>query len=83
MTAKHRALNIACGDPDETIQLLKAIAISAKGEPKIRVVERPKVDVEKTWADLQSISELIDIPEQTPLSSGVSEFVSWYEGYVK
>jgi len=83
MTAKHSALNIACGDPDETIQLLKEIAISAKGEPKIRVAERPKVDVEKTWADLQSISELIDIPEQTPLSSGVSEFVSWYESYVK
>ena len=83
MTAEHRALNIACGDPDETIKLLKMIAISAKSVPKIRVVERPKVDVEKTWADLQSISELIDIPEQTPLSSGVSEFVSWYESYVK
>lgn len=46
MTAEHRALNIACGDPDETIKLLKMIAISAKSVPKIRVVERPKVDVE-------------------------------------
>ena len=83
LTPKHRALNIACGDPDETIQLLKAIANSAKGDPKIHVVERPKVDVEKTWADLQSISELINLPPQTPLAFGVTEFVSWYESYVK
>lgn len=83
LTAKHRSLNIACGDPDETIQMLKAIAIAAKGEPKIRIVERPKVDVEKTWADLQNISELITLPRQTPLVSGVSEFVSWYESYIK
>ena len=83
LTAKHRSLNIACGDPDETIQMLKAIAIAANGEPKIRVVERPKVDVEKTWADLQNISELISLPVQTPLASGVAEFAAWYESYVK
>ena len=83
LTAKHRSLNIACGDPDETIQMLKAIAIATKSEPKIRIVERPKVDVEKTWADLQNISELITLPQQTPLVSGVREFVSWYESYVK
>ena len=83
LTAKHRSLNIACGDPDETIQMLNAIAIAANGEPKIRVVERPKVDVEKTWADLQNISELISLPVQTPLASGVAEFAAWYESYVK
>ena len=63
--------------------MLKAIAIAANGEPKIRVVERPKVDVEKTWADLQNISELISLPVQTPLASGVAEFAAWYESYVK
>ncbi len=83
LPAKHRAVNIACGNPDETIQLLREIANSAKIEPKIKVVERPKVDVEKTWADLDIVSNLISLPAQTPLASGVSEFVAWYESYIK
>lgn len=83
LTANHRAVNIACGNPDQTIQLLREIANSAKIEPKIKVVERPKVDVEKTWADLHNVSNLISLPAQTPLASGVHEFVAWYESYVK
>ncbi len=83
LTANHRAINIACGNPDETIQLLRELANSTKIEPKIKVVERPKVDVEKTWADLHDVSNLISLPAQTPLALGVREFVTWYESYVK
>lgn len=83
LSAEHRAVNIACGNPDETIQLLMEIANSLRIEPKIKIVERPKVDVEKTWADLQNVSKLISLPAQTPLASGVGEFVTWYESYVK
>ena len=83
LTPEHRAINIACGNPEETIQFLNTIAKFAKSEPRIRVVERPKVDVEKTWADLGNVSNLIALPEQTPMAIGVSEFVSWYESYVK
>jgi hypothetical protein len=46
-------------------------------------VPRPKVDVEKTWADLKKISELIELPTQTPMSEGITNFVSWYESNVK
>ncbi len=83
LTPEHRAINIACGNPEETIQFLNTIAKFAKSEPIVRVVERPKVDVEKTWADLGNVSKLITLPEQTPMASGVSKFVSWYESYVK
>ena len=83
LSPKHRAVNIACGNPEETIQLLNTIAKFAKSEPRIRIVERPKVDVEKTWADLENVSNLVSLPEQTPMALGVSEFVSWYESYVK
>ena len=76
-------MNIACGNPEETIQFLNTIAKFAKSEPEVRVVERPKVDVEKTWADLGNVSNLIALPEQTPMALGVSQFVSWYESYVK
>jgi UDP-glucuronate 4-epimerase len=82
LSPEHRAVNIACGNPEETIKFLNAIAKYSKSQPRIRVVERPKVDVEKTWADLENVSNLIALPGQTPMASGVSEFVSWYERYV-
>jgi UDP-glucuronate 4-epimerase len=83
LTREHRAINIACGEPNETINFLNTIADCAKSAAKIKVVPRPKVDVEKTWADLKKISELIELPRQTPVSEGVAEFVSWYESNVK
>jgi UDP-glucuronate 4-epimerase len=83
LSAEHRSINIACGEPDETINFLNAIADCAKLPAKIKVVERPKVDVEKTWADLGKIGGLVTLPKQTPLSEGVANFVSWYEGVVQ
>jgi UDP-glucuronate 4-epimerase len=83
LTREHRAINIACGEPNETINFLNIIADCAKSAAKIKVVPRPKVDVEKTWADLKKISELIELPTQTPMSEGVANFVSWYESDVK
>ncbi len=80
LSPEHRSINIACGEPDETITFLNAIANSAKSPAKIKVVARPKVDVEKTWADLGKISGLVTLPKQTPLPEGVANFVSWYEG---
>jgi hypothetical protein len=47
------------------------------------VIARPSVDVEKTWADLKELSELIELPNQTPISEGVANFVSWYENLIK
>lgn len=83
LTREHRAINIACGEPNETINFLNTIADCAKSAAKIKVVPRPKVDVEKTWADLKKISELIELPTHTPMSEGVANFVSWYESDVK
>ncbi len=80
LSPEHRSINIACGEPDETITLLSAIADCAKSTAKIKIVARPKVDVEKTWADLGKISGLVTLPKQTPLPEGVANFVSWYEG---
>ena len=83
LSSRHRAINIACGKPDETIYFLNTIADCANSPARIKVVERPKVDVEKTWADLEVIKELIDLPKPTPISEGVANFVAWYESTVK
>jgi hypothetical protein len=48
-------------------------------KPKIKIVERPKVDVEKTWADLSEIKKFVTLPARTDLNYGIDQFVSWYE----
>jgi UDP-glucuronate 4-epimerase len=83
LSADHRSINIACGEPDETIKFLNAIADCVKLPPRIKVVPRPKVDVEKTWADLSKIGSLVALPKQTPLSDGVANFVAWHESIVQ
>jgi UDP-glucuronate 4-epimerase len=83
LSTKHRALNIACGEPTETIELLDEIANFANSKVLKKVIARPSVDVEKTWADLKELSELIELPNQTPISEGVANFVSWYENLIK
>ena len=79
LTPEHREFNIACGQPEETINFLNLIADAIGIVPKIRTVERPTVDVEKTWADLTYIQKFVDLPVQTPLSLGTSEFVNWFK----
>jgi UDP-glucuronate 4-epimerase len=75
----HRPLNIAIGQPIETLRFLNLLSDRLGLKPSIKIVERPKVDVEKTWADLSEIRKLINLPNQTDLSSGIDQFVSWYE----
>jgi UDP-glucuronate 4-epimerase len=83
LSSKHRSINIACGEPNETITFLNSIADCAKTVAQIKVVPRPKVDVEKTWADLKTISGLVKLPTQTPMSVGIANFVTWYESAIK
>jgi UDP-glucuronate 4-epimerase len=82
-STEHRALNIACGEPDETLSFLNAISLCAGSVPKIKVVPRPNVDVAKTWANLERLSGIVKLPLQTPISVGISNFVRWYESTIQ
>lgn len=78
LVPEHRALNIACGAPVPTIDLLRELAKWVKiKSPKIEIVTRPNVDVEKTWADLTAISRLVELPISTSLEVGTNAFVDW------
>ena len=78
LKSEHRALNIACGAPVPTLDLLLALANQLKiKKPKIEIVPRPNVDVEKTWAELTAISRLVELPIPTSLEEGTKAFVDW------
>jgi UDP-glucuronate 4-epimerase len=40
-------------------------------------------DVEKTYADVQSLIDYIDYKPQTSIREGVAKFVIWYKTYIK
>jgi UDP-glucuronate 4-epimerase len=40
-------------------------------------------DVEKTYADVQSLFEYVNFKPKTPLDEGVKQFVKWYKEYYK
>ena len=40
-------------------------------------------DVEKTYADVQSLIDYIDYKPQTSIQVGITEFVIWYKNYIK
>ena len=73
------ALNIAADQPIETIDFVNTIASIAKKPLNINIVERPGVDVEKTWADLTKLNQLIGQIAPTSIEVGLNNFYNWFE----
>jgi UDP-glucuronate 4-epimerase len=73
------ALNIAAGQPIETIDFVNTIASIANRPLNINIIERPGVDVEKTWADLTKLNQLIGQVAPTSIEVGLNNFYNWFE----
>ena len=81
ISIKHQgfeALNVSAGEPSETIDLLTDLSNNLKLPAKIKVTERPSVDVEKTWADLHKIQSYVGKTSVTPLEVGIERFSKWF-----
>lgn len=71
-------LNITCGEPIATVQLLELLGKYSETNYTTRELARPDVDVEKTWADLERITNLIGHIQPTNREVAVEQFVNWY-----
>ena len=81
LSVKHQgfeALNVSAGEPSETIDLLNYLSNNLKLPAKIKVTERPSVDVEKTWADLHKTQSYVGKTSVTPLELGIERFSKWF-----
>ena len=77
------SLNIAFGEPIKTSTFLALIAKHLNVEEyKTRNIERPKVDVEKTWANLEKLNSFIVKKERYTLDEEVRMFCNWYKNFV-
>jgi UDP-glucuronate 4-epimerase len=72
-------VNVAAGGPIDTIDFIRPVYDLVGHELKLNIVDRPSVDVEKTWADLSKLNELIGPIEPTPPSVGLYNFYNWYQ----
>ena len=73
------AVNIASGKPVTAKVFAEKIA-GALGEsiPGFKSIERPKADVEKTWANTDLLNRIIGNLPQTNLDEGLKKFADWY-----
>lgn len=75
------ALNISAGQPSQTIEMLNRLSQELGKQARVRITERPSVDVEKTWADLHKIQKYVGLTMATPLDVGISKFSKWFLKY--
>jgi UDP-glucuronate 4-epimerase len=71
-------LNIAAGTPSPTLDLIELFASLTGKQPKIELVARPEIDVEKTWADTTLLESQIGRIQTTPLATGLENFYRWF-----
>ena len=83
VAAPNRVINIGNNNP---VNLLRFIEILEK-ELDIKAIKSfEKIqlgDVEKTYADIAFMKNLIDFQPSTSLEEGIKKFVSWYKDFYK
>lgn len=77
-----KSLNISNGKPSTTLELLNSLAKSLDITTfEYSEIERPKDDVETTWANTLNLDRLIKRIPSTSLEMGISRFVNWYQSF--
>jgi UDP-glucuronate 4-epimerase len=76
--AVPRLLNIGNHQVEEVSELVRLLEDSLGRKAEIRSAPRPAVDVEATYASIDSISALTGFSPKTPLSLGIPRFVAWF-----
>lgn len=75
--APHRIYNVAAGRPERLTRLITVLedALGVRAERHLLPMEPG--DVPETWADVSDLENLIGPIQRTPLTEGVTRFVSW------
>lgn len=77
-TAGVRVLNIGNNRAEEVRTLVALLEEALGRNAVVRDAPRPAVDVEETFAAVDSIHELTGFSPSTALSTGIPRFVSWF-----
>ena len=75
--------NIGNNKPEKLIDFIEQIEIATKKLAMKEYLPMQPGDVEKTYADVQSLIDYIDYKPKKTIQEGVCNFVNWYENYYK
>jgi len=75
--------NIGNNKPEKLADFIEEIELATKQNCMKEYLPMQPGDVEKTYADVQSLIDYIDYKPITSIQAGISNFVNWYKSYYK
>lgn len=82
-SAPYKLYNIGNNSPVKLLDFIKNIEKSTGKKAKMNMKDMQAGDVEKTWADVDSLIHEFDYKPNTAVSVGIKNFVDWYREYYK
>ncbi len=75
--------NIGNNSPEKLGDFIETIEMAIGKNAKKELLPMQDGDVERTYADVQSLIDYIGYKPQTPIQDGITNFVNWYKNYYK
>ncbi|MFP4487955.1 MAG: NAD-dependent epimerase [Bacteroidales bacterium] len=79
--APYSIYNIGNNSPVKLMDFIEAIEKELKMEAKKELRPMQAGDVPATWADVNSLIEVIGYRPSTPVKTGIKKFIKWYKQY--
>ena len=81
--APYRVFNIGNSKPTKLDSYIKAIEKNLNKKADIILEDMQPGDVEKTFADTESLEKCINFKPSTSIDEGIKNFINWYLSYYK
>lgn len=78
---KYSLYNIGNSKPVKLLDFINEIEKSLGTKAKKEMLPMQPGDVNRTWADVDSLKRDFGYNPSTPIEEGVSEFITWYRSY--
>lgn len=75
--------NIGNSKPINLLEFIKEIEQKLGKSAQKEMLPKQPGDVERTWADVESLKRKFEYKPSTDISQGVEKFVNWYKEYYK
>ncbi|MCK4920894.1 MAG: NAD-dependent epimerase [Bacteroidales bacterium] len=82
-SAPYKLYNIGNNSPVKLLDFIKSIEKATGKKAIMHMKDIQPGDVEKTWANVDSLISEFDYKPNTPVSIGIKSFVNWFREYYK
>lgn len=77
----YHIYNIGNNNPVQLMTFIRAIEKELGTKAKLNMMEMQPGDVKKTWADIEGLRRDYGYSPNTPVDTGIHQFVEWYKGF--